>query len=565
MTGDHPALRRRLAGAARDLGAGRRRRAIETCRRVLETRPDEADALHVLGVCQHLEGQCREARRSLSRAVELCPDRGEYHNSLGNVLLRLGELAAAVDCFRHATEMEPALAQAWYNLGNALGGSRGREAVADLDAARAAYHRAAALDPDSLNVQRNLGVLHVRRGELDAAETCFRRVLADDAHDPGALNNLAALHLARGETERALDCFQRALRHHPEVLDARLNLAGHYRRNGRLAEAVEVYRDATAHHPDLQPLHLNLALTMLLAGRLDEGWEHYEWRWRNGGRPGKRSGCPQPVWRGEPLQGRTILLTAEQGFGDLIQFIRYAGPVRRRGGVVVAETRAPLARLFATCPWVDRVVDAASDEPRECHVQIPLLSLPRIFRTDLDSIPAEVPYLSAPEEVTPEVARRLGGRTSDLRVGVVWAGSPGNPSDARRSCPLEHLAPLAEVPGVRLYSLLYGERGRELEAHPELGIVDLGPHLGDFYETAAVVQRMDLVITVDTSMAHLAGALGAPVWTLLCAVPDWRWLLGRDDTPWYPAMRLFRQRRDGDWPELLARVAAALRGWRGGR
>jgi Flp pilus assembly protein TadD len=467
-----------------------------------------------------------------------------------------------VAAYRRAVELDPDYADGWFNLGNGLRLSE------DLEGAEAAFRRSLELAPSARALQ-NLGAVLVRREELAEAESCFERLLREEPEHPGALNNLAAIHFARGDTAGALTCFHRALAARPEFTPAHVNLGLHHGRRGELAEAIDAYRGAAAAQPSTYYVHLNLGLTMLLAGLFEDGWREYEWRWRRRGRAAEKRGFDQPLWDGSPLAGESVLLTAEQGLGDMIQFVRYAELVRRRGGVPWAEARPPLRRLFASCDALEGVIVERRGESGEIlggphpqahrfDLQTPLLTLPRLFATDLDSIPARVPYLGAAPALSDEVEARLAAAGDALRVGVVWAGNPSNGMDARRSCPLEHWRPLAAVPGVHLFSLQFGERGRELEEHPELGMTDLGPLLGDFYATAAVVRRLDLVVTVDTSMAHLAGALGHPTWTLLAFVPDWRWLMERDDSPWYPSMRLFRQPREGAWGEVMTRVAAEL-------
>jgi hypothetical protein len=295
-------------------------------------------------------------------------------------------------------------------------------------------------------------------------------------------------------------------------------------------------------------------MLLLLRGELREGFEKYESRWRLETLPPR--GFPAPLWNGEDLSGRTILLHAEQGYGDTIQCLRYVPQVAARGGWVVLEVPKELLGLARRLPEVGQLLARGDALPR-FDLQCPLFSLPRAFATTIETIPAQVPYLSAEPEAIARWRIRLGERPG-LKVGLAWAGSPQHRNDARRSIAIETLLPLLRLEGVRWFSLQVGERAADLARLPGGLVTDLSPDLIDFAETAAVIGNLDLVIAVDTASAHLAGALGRPAWVLLRARPDWRWLLEREDSPWYPSLRLFRQHRPGDWEEVVRRVAAAL-------
>jgi ADP-heptose:LPS heptosyltransferase len=262
-----------------------------------------------------------------------------------------------------------------------------------------------------------------------------------------------------------------------------------------------------------------------------------------------------PLWNGEDLAGRTVLLHGEQGYGDTIQGLRYVPLVAARGGRVVLEVPAPLARVAASVSGVAEFVTAGQALPR-FDLVCPMLSLPRALGTTLETIPADLPYLAPPAEAVAQWRERLGG--PGLRIGIAWAGSALHRSDAQRSIEIETLAPLLKTKGVRWFSLQVGERAADLARLPAGLITDLAPRLSDFADTAAALANLDLLISVDTAVVHLAGALARPAWVMLRARPDWRWMLEREDTPWYPSLRLFRQRERGDWDEVVARVRAAL-------
>jgi hypothetical protein len=294
-------------------------------------------------------------------------------------------------------------------------------------------------------------------------------------------------------------------------------------------------------------------MLLLLEGNFAQGWPEYDWRrWhKDVARP-----FPQPLWDGSPLKGRTLLLHAEQGLGDTLQFIRYSARVPRDGGRVVLECQPALLPLLRGLPGLDQVLPLGAALP-PFDVQAPLPSLPGLFGTTADSIPAEVPYLRADPERVGQWRRELGPGDG-FTVGIAWQGNPKNKGDRRRSVALSRFVPLAEVPGVRLCSLQVGA-GTEQLAGADFPLLDLGSRLTDFVDTAAAVSCLDLVVCVDTALAHLAGALGKPVWLAVASAPDWRWLLGRPDSPWYPTLRLFRQPSPGDWQSVFAQLAAALR------
>jgi hypothetical protein len=325
---------------------------------------------------------------------------------------------------------------------------------------------------------------------------------------------------------------------------------------GRLAEAATCYEQALHLKPDYADAHLNLAYSWFFRGDLEAGWPEYEWRWKRRGFP--QPSFRQPLWDGSSLQGQTILLFAEQGLGDTLQFIRYAPLVRQHGATVIVQCQEPLLRLLATCAGIHRLVPEGCALP-PFDVQAPLLSLPRILRTTLATIPAKVPYLSVDPGLSTHWQRRLSD-VEGFKVGIVWQGNPEQARDRRRSVPLLAFTPLAVIPGVRLVSLQKGAGRAQLpDLADRLGLLDMTDRLKDFADTAALISQLDLVITVDTAVAHLAGALGVPVWLALASSADWRWLLEREDSPWYPSMRLFRQSTWGDWAGVFERLTEALR------
>lgn len=462
---------------------------------------------------------------------------------------RAGEWDRAERAYRWVLAQDPRSARAWFMLG-AVGQMRGQIAEAVTR-----YREAARLAPENAEVHSNLGVaLHSLRRDDEAIES-LRQAVAIAPGYAEAYNNLGIVLRDRGAFDEAEACFRQALELKPDYPEALHNRGNAFRSRGRLPEAIDCYDRALALRPGMAQVHLSRALAWLEAGDFERGWPEYEWRLKN-----PEYAIPdlrRPRWDGGPLGGRSILLYADHGLGDAIQFIRYAPMVKARGGRVVVLCRAPLARLLATCAGVDLFVFEGSPIP-PCDAFAPLMSLPGIFGTVAATIPADVPYLFA-DPARVDVWAGALALPDELCIGVAWQGNPGHVRDRQRSFRLDHLEPIARRPDVRLYSLQKGP-GREQIAGlaGRFPIVDLGGRLDDLMETAAVMANLDLVISADTAMAHLAGALGVPAWVALPSEADWRWSPGRDDSPWYPTLRLFRQARWGDWDDVFARIAAAL-------
>jgi hypothetical protein len=325
---------------------------------------------------------------------------------------------------------------------------------------------------------------------------------------------------------------------------------------GKVAEAEADCRRALLLDPSFAAAHWNLALNLLLQGRYAEGWQEYEWRWK---KPDFTSPCRHtdvPLWDGSPLEGRTILLHAEQGFGDAIQFVRYLPLVVQCGGEVILECHPQLVKLFQTIEGPKKVVSFGTPLPI-INCQAPLLSLPRIFGTILQNIPLRCPYLAVTSSYREKWTALVSAHPASLKVGLVWAGK--SYPDPLRSCRLAEFAPIAAIENATYYSLQLGDGSKEIGSTPTgMTLIDLTEQIHDFADTAALIEQMDLVISIDTSVAHLAGALGKPVYLMLPFATDWRWLLDRSDSPWYPTMRLFRQKQPGEWGDVIRRVHTTL-------
>ena len=507
--------------ARRALEAGDRVRARYIYEQILQAAPTEPNALCALGMLSCEASQWDAAEGHFRRAIDAFPDEPAFHNHLHLVYRRQGRRTEAIACCRRALELAPAAAELHNNLGIALKEAR------ELDAAVASLERSIQLDPQYADAHYNLANALTMLGRLDEAERAYRRAIELAPRQCDAHNNLGTLLETQGRLNEAMACYEAALH-----------------ADGDSAEA-----------------HRNRALLRLLCGDYAQGWPEYEWRWRTSGHA--RPSYSQPQWEGQRVEGRAILLIAEQGLGDTVQLVRYAPLVQEKSGArVVLTCPRPWHALLQTAPGIDRLV-ATDDVPGAFDYYVPLLSLPMIFKTTLETIPARIPYLAAESQRVEYWQRELAA-VGAFKVGIAWQGNPEFAGDRYRSIPLEHFAPLADCEKVRLFSLQKNFGREQLAALPAgFPIVDLDAKLdestGAFVDTAAVMMSLDLVITSDTATAHVAGALGVPVWVALQYKPNWRFLLDRRDSPWYPTMRLFRQAKWGAWPEVFRQIAGELR------
>jgi Flp pilus assembly protein TadD len=465
-----------------------------------------------------------------------------------------GQQETAIQSLEQAIRLKPDDVEAYYNLGLAFQGLR------RFNAAIACYHRALELNPSFAEAWNNLGNVFKKQQKLDSAVACYRRTIELRPNDAQPHSNLGHALQELGNLDEAVSYCRRAIKLNPELADAHVNLGQALQKLGELVEAEKHFSKALELDSGCAEAHLNQSMLKLLKGDFERGWTEYEWRWKTGQVPVRQ--FPQPRWNGESLAENTIMIRAEQGLGDAIQFIRYANAVKALGGTVVVECQKSLVKLLANCPGIDRLV-GQGDELPPFDFHAPLLSLPGVFKTTLDTIPAKVPYVFADPALVDEWREKLSG-IDGFRIGINWHGRGGQGSFRLRDIPLDHFAALTNIRGVRLISLQKGDGREELKgAAGRLPIVDLGEDVdgahGPFLDTAAIMKNVDLVITSDTAIPHLAGALGVPVWLALPSVADWRWLLERSDSPWYPTMRLFRQKKAGDWAGVFEEIVAALR------
>jgi tetratricopeptide (TPR) repeat protein len=600
--------------------AGRLDSAATFYSAALEAEPENVSALRCLGVLRSQQGDPHAALVLLQAAARFAPTMPEVFIDMGSALRQKGAFDEAVAAFDEAVRLEPGFAEAYFNRGvtfEMLG--RPDRAMESYDLAlqanplrhEARFNRAAMLvrssefalalpdlveylrsKPDSLEAGLLLGRVYRELGRWQEAEkvyeglgerhphntevfvllgTCRLMLLKFDGALQACLQALsvspdhpeahfkagvAQLHL--WNVSAALSHLSRASALKPDKADVVLHLAIALQRGGLFAAADAAFQRALTLAPDNPDVHWHYADFLLLIGDYQNGWEEFEWRWLNDRFVSQRWEFPQSNWNGEDIRGKTILLHPEQGFGDTLQFVRYVPLVASLGARVLLGTPPELARLLAGFPGTDGVYLSPAQAP-EFDVHCPLLSLPHVFRTDLETIPSQVPYLTVDPAIAAPWVEYFARYASTCNVGLIWSGNPGQEHNRHRACRLADLHPLFAQTNVTFFSLQKGIPAKELHATGvRLPVIDLSPQLEDFAETAAVLQQLDLLISTDTGPVHLAGGLGRPTWLLLSAIPDWRWMIGREDSPWYPRTRLFRQTEAGSWADVVQRVSREL-------
>jgi tetratricopeptide (TPR) repeat protein len=497
--------------------AGRLAQAESVYRQIIQLDPNNVNTLHMLGVVQTQTGRVADGIVLIRRAIALRPDWPEALGNLGVALTAAGQPQEAILCHRRELALSPSSATAMCNLGSAL------RAAGQVEEAIASHRRAIAIQTEFAEAHHNLGSALRDQDKLEEAIDSFRRALA-------LRSSYADCHNSLGATLRGIGCYE---------------------------DAIASFHRAIQLRPDHADAHFNLALALLLLGDFEAGWREYEWRWRLPKAPKSEKNLHQPRWDGSDLTGRTILLSSEQGIGDTIQFMRYVPLVVARGGQVLLDIQPELHRLIDKGNL--QGASLMSDASAAFDVQLPLMSLPMVlgeFDFASPTIP-KPPYIQ-PDPALRQKWRGLLGNEDKFKVGLAWAGRPTHVNDRQRSMSLADFAPLASEQ-IHFYSLQFGPAAAQVATPPPgMKLTDLTGQIEDFADTAPLIAELDLVICVDTAIAHLAGAMNRPIWLLLPFAPDFRWLLNRDDSLWYPSMRLFRQTRRGEWAGPMQRAAAAL-------
>lgn len=600
--------------------SGQLKRAEEIYRQILASNPDDADALHLLGVTELQAGQHQLAVDHICRAIGVKATQADYHHHLGQAYQALGRSVNARASFVQALKLNPALAASHYHLGLV------EHNASDWAAAAQHYERALRLRPEMVEAHVNLGDVLRAQGKLDEAATEYRAAVRLRPECVEALHNLGAALVELERFQEAADCLQELVSRQPELAEGHYNLGrawkglgrsseaqsqfqealqvrpdfaiAHYaianmlheqgdlqaaseaycralvldpndpdtltnygkvlQKQGKHAEALDNYNRAIELKPDLAVAHFSRAMILLRDANFAVGWKDYEWRVKLPNFPLEVR--EESLWDGSNLRGQTLLVHAEQGLGDTLQFIRFVPLLKALAPDVIVRVQTPLVPLLRESGFC---VFGDDDPLPNFDWQVPLLSLPRILGTNLSNIPSDVPYLLADRALAARWRERLriiGG----FKVGIAWQGNPNHVADRQRSIPLASFAPLAQVPSVNLVSLQKDAGPDQIAKCAEVVPVEtldgLDEHGGAFMDSAAVMTNLDLVVTSDTAVAHLAGALGVSVWVALPAAADWRWLANRDDSPWYPTMRLFRQSTPGDWAVVFERIATEVAG-----
>jgi len=510
---------------------------------------DDPEVLFNLGVLRHMAGDITQASGFYQAALAMKPAFAECLNNQGIALNALGEMSQAIEHYQKTIQLAPDFFDPVLNLGNALYQS-GRTAEAKV-----CFQRAIVLRSEHAGAHNALGVALKAQGEMPAAVAAFERALQLDPGLDEARGNLGNALKRLGLLDQAIAHYREALAQRPDNASVWTNLGSALQQQGDIEGALAAFDHALTIAPDMPEAHWNRALACLLIGDYERGWPEYEWGFAAGARPLNERAYPR--WRGESLPGKTLLVSAEQGLGDTLQFVRFLSAAKARVGKLVLECQPELLTLLAQCGGVDQVLPSTTPDSAmpEITARVPLMSLPGLLGVTLGQLPGPSPYLFAEQESLRRIASFISA--GKFKVGIVWAGSPSHQDDSNRSCELPLFERLTQVPGVQLYSLQKGARAQDID-RAGFSIVDLAPLINDFTDTAATIAALDLVVTADTAVAHLAGALGRTTWVLLPFAPDWRWGLARTDSAWYPATHLFRQSQRGQWRPVLEQVAQAL-------
>ncbi len=515
--------------------------------------PNCLEAALKLGVLWGQKGRSGEAAHVFSRAVKIDGNSAIARRYFGMALNDLKGFDEAIVNLQMALKLEPMVAETYLHLGHAFSG------LGKLEDAVVCYSAAAENSPQDVIPHLCLGSCWAQQSRLEEAKTSFWKALSIDPNCALAFQNLGIASESEGKLDEAYEHFSRAIQIDPQLASAHVNLGVILDRHRRYDEAEKSFHVALSVAPENIPAKFNLGMLKLRNGDWKTGFGLYELRMQLPGATKLSGGTP--IWDGDSLAGKTILVRNEQGLGDCIQFARYLPLVKNRGGRVLLRCRRSMLGLLSTCAGIDELIDVSAPLPKH-DVLVPMLSLPRIFGTTPDNVPNMVPYLKAHQAREEAWEKRLA-EDKGYKIGIVWRGNPGYSSDKRRSVRLENFQPIGQLNRVQFYSLQKEDVSEEIDSmRHRFQVRNFGSELdkeGAFLDTAAIMKSLDLVISVDSSSAHLAGALGIPVWLALAYSADWRWMLDREDTPWYPTMRLFRQSSMNGWGDVFERMAGELR------
>jgi tetratricopeptide (TPR) repeat protein len=537
--------------------------AVEWTARAIQQDP-KPQYLFSLGTALRSQGRLEEARQAFEKATQLSPEAADLWRHLANVLTELNRADQALQCFRRVLELSPRDRDASYNCGSLL------LLTGRLEEAVACFNCCEQWQPDHWQTLQKRAVALYGLGRFEEALADISRAHALDATQAEICNNAAVFLQRLNRYDEALPWFDRALERRPDYPAASTNKAATLTNLHRFTEALAVYEDVGARHPDLAEAEWGRALLQLLLGNFADGWAGREVRYRHEALSIARFSFVEPIWLGkEPIEGKTILIHVDEGLGDVLQFVRYVPMVAARGARVILVVQGALCTLLSGMGCVAQCMPLGSAPLPPFDMYCPISSLPLAFGTALDTVPCNTPYLPLPAESRRKAWEDRLGSHDRLRIGLVWSGNPQHKNDHNRSLPLRALSPILDCDATFVSLQKDPNPDDRATLCAQSGIIDLTADLTDFVETSALVCCLDLVIAVDTSVAHLAGALGRPTWILLPYTPDYRWLLDRDDSPWYPTARLFRQSERRDYAEVLSRVrdelSLEIAAWSAGR
>ena len=513
--------------------------------------PNFAEPHCDIGVIHRTAGRLDEASASYRKALAINPDIPEVNANLGNTLRELGRLEEAAEYYTKALKLNPDFPEALHNFGITLTHlNKPKEAVE-------AIRKSLQLNPNNAPAYCDLGHAYWKIERVAEATECFTRALKIEPEFSAAHTNMAAVYFKNNQPEDAIISARKAIALNPNDPASFNTLGGALHQLGDIEEGFENMARGAAINPDNAETRFNMGISLLMRGNFEDGWPHFEYRLKNQLLKLDR-GFKQPIWQGEDLGGKTLLLYSEQGLGDTVQFGRYIPRVKAKAPNIIFEVEEKLIETLRPLTGDIPILVKGRQRLPNFDVYAPLASLPGIFKTTMETIPADIPYLFADPARIQWWRDRLAG--NGIKVGLTWGGNPEHSNDRNRSMPLEAVRPLLSLKGIRWFSLQIGERAQDLRADWASPIEDLSHEVNTFPETAAAMMNLDLIISVDTSLAHLAGALGRRVWIPLGHVADWRWLRDRNDSPWYPSIHLFRQRSRGDWAGVIEQIKDALLG-----
>ncbi len=564
-------------------GAGQLDEAVPLYKKILEVDPNQPDANHLLGVIAHSQNDLTQAEQLISKALSVHPNFPEALNNYAIVISALGRAAEAPDHLKKAISLNPDYLEPYFHLGLActeLG--RLEDAIAAyedllkkdpdnvkalnncgnlyqelgrLDDAVRLQQRNVELDPDSAIPHSNLGAIYMQQKRFEDATAEFAAAIACDPMFTDGLNNMGCALIELERFDEAVSMFNTAISLNPEAPSAYSSLSDVLILQHKYAEAEEALTKALTLQNDFADAHMNMGILKLTQGDWANGWKHYSWRRAGKSESLQARNYPRPLWNGEPFEGKTLFIYPEQGGGDFLQFVRFVRLAAERGGKVILEVPLPFAGLPIDVPDNVEIV-SSSDMEIQIDLHASIMDLPWMLGFETEDQLAAEPYVHVPDNIKAQWAERLGEKV-DMRVGLVWSGNPDHRNDKNRSIDASMLSSLSDIEGVSFYSFQVGPTADQYTAIGQ-GVTDLSPHFSDYVQTAGALSQIDLLISVDTSVVHLAGAMGIPAWVLIPKVPDWRWMLDRADNPWYLRTRVYRQADFGAWEPVFEKVKADL-------